>query len=143
MRALGLVAMVALCGCDPAWAQPRPRPRRVRDAGVAVVDAGVVRPATHGRIEPAAVQRVIATQRDAVRRCYTQAIARDATLHGEITVRLRVEVDGAVSETSTGGESTLRAVGRCIELVLRPLRFPTPTGGPATVAVPFVFAAEE
>lgn len=143
-RLLGAL-LVLSCGCDPAWAQPRPRRPRARDAGVAAaLDAGApLRPATHGRVDPAEVQRVIATQRDAIQRCYRQGVARDPTLHGEITVRLRVETNGAVSETTSGGDTSLREVGRCIEGLLRPLRFPAPTGGPATVAAPFVFSSVE
>lgn len=85
------------------------------------------------------VSRTLAGRRGAVRQCYEREIAHDATLRGELTVRLRVEADGHVSQTSTGGDPALLRVGRCIEDVLRPLRFPPPTGGAATVAVPFVF----
>jgi hypothetical protein len=157
VRALGVLLALLSPACVEAWAQPRPaRDAGVRDAGVRARDAGVrtrdagVRardagvdvaplPPTHGRIEAEVVSRTLAGRRAAVRQCYEHEIAHDATLRGEITVRLRVETDGHVSQTSTGGDPALLRVGRCIEDVLRPLRFPPPTGGPATVAVPFVF----
>jgi hypothetical protein len=118
------------------------RDAAVRDGG-AQDAAEVVRPPTHGRIEPAEVQRVLATRTDALRQCYQRELQHDATLRGEVTVRVRVEEDGSVSETRSGGDPVMLAVGRCIEGVLRPLRFPRPAGGPATVAAPFVFAPGE
>ncbi len=112
-----------------------------RDAGVDV--AAVVLPPTHGRIEPREAQRVLATRATEVRGCYERALARDATLAGELTVRLRVESDGRVSQTSLSGDDALRGAGRCMEGALRGLVFPAPTGGPATVTVPYVFRAGE
>ncbi len=155
MRA-ALVLTVLAVGCVEAWAQPRPvrdagvRPRDagVRDAGVRGRDAGVrrdagadvvMRPPTHGTIDAQAARRVLATRNDAVRTCYERELGHDAALRGEITVRLRVEADGSVSETTSGGDAALLRVGRCIEEALRTLRFPAPTGGAATVAAPFVF----
>lgn len=160
MRAVWLVVL-AVPACADAWAQPRPgldagvrrdagavrdagAPRARRDAG-AVRDAGVrdasvaLRPPTHGRVDAQAARQLLATRNDAVRRCYAEGLNTDATLHGEITVRLRVEPDGRVSEASSGGDPALLRVGRCIEEALRTLRFPQPTGGAATVAAPFVF----
>lgn len=102
-----------------------------------------VLPATHGRIEPRAAQQVLATRATEVRRCYEQALARDATLQGELTVRLRVEPDGRVSQTALSGDDALRGAGRCMEQALRGLVFPAPTGGAATVTVPYVFRAGE
>jgi len=78
-----------------------------------------------------------------VRGCYERALARDATLQGELTVRLRVEADGRVSQTALSGDDALRGAGRCMEAVLRQLVFPAPTGGAATVTVPYVFRAGE
>lgn len=102
-----------------------------------------VLPPTHGRIEPREAQRVLATRATEVRGCYERALARDATLAGELTVRLRVEPDGRVSQTSLSGDDALRTAGRCIETALRGLVFPAPTGGAATVTVPYVFRAGE
>ena len=163
MRALVVLLALLSPACVEAWAQPRPgrdagvRARdagvrvrdagvRVRDAGVRVRDAGVdvaVLPPTHGSIDAALVRRALATRSQPLRQCYERELAHDATLHGEITVRVRVEVDGSVSQTSTGGDPALLRVGRCIEDVLRALRFPPPTGGAATVAAPFVFQQGE
>lgn len=163
MRTLAPVALVALLGgvgsgCESAWAQPRrgldagTRPRTARDAGTSRRDAGrrdsgvdaiVLRPPTHGRIDANAVRQLLTEKRDPIRQCYERALQRDATLRGEIIVRVRVESDGSVSETSTGGDSVLISVGRCIEQILSGARFPRPVGGPATVAAPFVFAPGE
>ncbi len=153
-----VVAVLAAAGCSDAWAQPR------HDAGVSHPthpthpthpahlarhgDAGTVadvtvRPPTHGTIDQAAAQRVLRSQSHAVQHCYELALQRDATLHGEVVVRLRVEPDGTVSETSSGGEDSLRPVGTCIAGVLAHVVFPQPEGGAATVTAPFVFAAGE
>lgn len=152
VRARGLLLLVVAAGCVEAQAQPRP-PRRDagvaarRDAGaVARRDAGVDVPAlppTRGRIEPAGAQRVLATRATEVRACYERALARDPTLQGELTVRLRVEADGRVSQTALSGDDALRAAGRCMEAALRGLVFPAPAGGAATVTVPYVFRAGE
>lgn len=163
MRTLSAVALVVVLGCagsgcESAWAQPSrgldagTRPRTTRDAGTSRRDAGrrdsgvdaiVLRPPTHGRIDANAVRQLLTEKRDPIRQCYERALQRDATLRGEIIVRVRVESDGSVSETSTGGDSVLISVGRCIEQILSGARFPRPVGGPATVAAPFVFAPGE
>lgn len=141
-----LAALVLCAGCEAAWAQPR----RGRDAGVRARDAGVrgrdvvLRPPTHGRIDPAALRPLVASANAAVQRCYEQALARDPTARGEVEVRLRVEDDGRVSETAGRTEAdSLRGATRCIEQTLAALRFPRPTGGAATVVVPYRFAAAE
>lgn len=143
--ALGLLLIATTAGCVEAYAQPRPAARR--DAGVAARrDAGIpvaALPPTHGRIEPAVAQRVLATRATEVRGCYERALARDATLQGELTVRLRIEADGRVSQTALSGDDALRGAGRCLEDALRGLLFPPPTGGAATVTVPYVFRAGE
>lgn len=136
MRALALLVLCA--GCELAWAQPRRRPR---DAGVRDAGSVVVRPPTHGRLDPAAVRAVVAGASDAVQRCYDRAVSRDPTARGELEVRVRVEEDGTVSETAGRTEDTsLRETTRCIEGVFRAARFPRPTGGAATVVVPYRFA---
>ncbi|MBP6830044.1 MAG: AgmX/PglI C-terminal domain-containing protein [Deltaproteobacteria bacterium] len=160
MRARGCVGLLLIAaaeGCVEAHAQPRPGTRDAgvrrdagavvrRDAGVVRRDAGVdvpVLPPTRGRIDPAGAQRVLATRATEVRGCYERALARDATLQGELTVRLRVEADGRVSQTALSGDDALRGAGRCMETALRGLVFPAPTGGAATVTVPYVFRAGE
>lgn len=159
MRARGCVGLLLIAAaeaCVEAHAQPRPSTRDAgvrRDAGArrdtgarrdagAVVDVPVL-PPTRGRIDPAGAQRVLATRATEVRGCYERALARDATLQGELTVRLRVEADGRVSQTALSGDDALRGAGRCMEAALRGLVFPAPTGGAATVTVPYVFRAGE
>lgn len=134
--------MLFVClGCELAWAQPRRRPR---DAGVRDAPAVVTREPTRGRIDPAAVREVIAGAADPVRRCYEGAVARAPTARGEVVVRARVEPDGRVSDTAgSTEESALRGVARCIEAVFSALRFPAPTGGAASVVVPYRFAPGE
>ena len=64
---------------------------------------------------------MLATRATEERSCYERALARDATLQGELTVRLRVEADGRVSQTALSGDDALRGAGRCMEAVLRGL----------------------
>nr|MBK7068347.1 hypothetical protein [Deltaproteobacteria bacterium] len=128
MRARGCVGLLLIAaaeGCVEAHAQPRPGTRDAgvrrdagavvrRDAGAVRRDAGVdvpVLPPTRGRIDPAGAQRVLATRATEVRGCYERALARDATLQGELTVRLRVEADGRVSQTALSGDDALRGRG--------------------------------
>lgn len=130
-------ALMAL-GCMSAEAQPRPRRPR-RDAGVDVS----LPPPTHGRLESAQVQRVVATQQAAIRRCYDDALHVDPLAQGGVDVRLRIEADGHVSESTVQGDgAAMRRVGECIRRRLATLRFDAPTGGPATVVIPFRFAPE-
>lgn len=139
MRRLALLLLCA--GCELAWAQPR---RRRRDAGARDAGAVVVRPPTHGRIPPAAVREVLTGAADPVRRCYERAVVRDPRARGEVEVRARVEEDGRVSETAGSTEEpSMREVTRCIEAVFMGLRFARPTGGPASVVVPYRFAPGE
>jgi len=142
----GLDAGVRDAGVRDAGGRDAARDVGARDVGARDVarDAEeVVRPPTHGRIEPREVQRVLSTRTEDLRQCYQRELQRDATLRGEVTVRVRVEDDGTVSETRSGGDPVMLRVGRCIEEVMRSMRFPRPTGGAATVAAPFVFAPGE
>lgn len=125
-----------------AEAQPR---RRARDAGV--VTAPVVRPPTHGRLDGVAAQAVLRGASERVQGCYRTGLARDPLLRGEVTVRLRVEDDGRVSDVQAGaGEGAsagMYAVSRCIGAVLQTLQFARPEGGAATLTVPYVFQPSE
>lgn len=150
MRGVGVVALAALLALPVAGvAQPRTRgdagaasPSRARRSRARrAATATTPRPPTLGTLAPAEAQRVLRAKNDDVRRCYETELAHDPTLHGEVIVRLRVEPDGTVSETTVGGDPSLLRVGRCIERVLRRVSFPQPTGGAATVAAPYVFAA--
>ncbi len=135
----GLAAVLTATGTEA-----QPRRRRVRDAGV---DAAVVRPPTHGRLDGVAAQRVLRGASERVQACYRTGLARDPLLRGEITVRLRVEEDGSVSDVqsgaSEGARSGMYAVSQCIGAVLQTLRFPRPEGGPATLSAPYVLQPSE
>jgi len=136
-------ALGAWVGCTVAEAQPQRR-RRVREVAVA---PEVVRPPTHGRIDGVAAQRVLRTASGRVQECYRTGLARDPLLRGEITVRLRIEDDGRVSDVqagaSDGAPAGMYTVSRCIGGVLQTLQFPRPEGGPATLTAPFVFQPSE
>ena len=109
--ALGAVACGLTLAGMGAWAQPRHEPPARHgsprtDAGVTAGsprrgtthrDAGVdvaLRPPTHGTVDTAATQRVLAAHATAAQRCYESGLAHDPTLHGRVVVRLRVEPDG-------------------------------------------------
>jgi hypothetical protein len=86
------------------------------------------------------VRRVIKRQQRQVRACYEQALARDPEARGKVTIKFAIDLKGDVSQ-ATITEDTLSdpEVGRCVQGVIRSLKFPTPTGGPIIINYPFVF----
>jgi hypothetical protein len=104
----------------------------VRDAG-----AVVLRPATHGRLDPTAVRAVVAGASDAVQRCYDRAVARDPTARGELEVltdfQLQIEhvldLEGREEVFFVDAEATLER-----DFAVRPLD-PQPRRGFTTHAM--------
>ncbi|MBL8603845.1 MAG: AgmX/PglI C-terminal domain-containing protein [Myxococcales bacterium] len=128
-----------------ALAQPRPRRppgSRVRDAGV---DVQLPAP-TRGRVAPLDVQRALAPLSTPIQACYQQGLRRDPLLHGEVTLRIRIEPDGSVGDVGASAEGAppaMYGVARCIGELVRAVRFTPPEGGAATVTVPYVFQSTE
>ncbi len=143
LRALGL-ALVCLSSASASAQSHRNRgvhPGAVHPRDAGVPSTAVDLPPTHGTMDPAGTARVIQAHSAAVRRCYTAALGTDPGLHGHIDLRLRIEPDGSVSQTSLRGDNAMHSLGACLEAVFRHVLFPQPQGGAATVTAPFEFGA--
>jgi TonB family protein len=72
---------------------------------------------------------------------YSEGIARDPTLAGNVTVKFVIDTKGKVQEVSATDATTLddQAVVECVKRVFESMKFPPPFGGDATVTVPATF----
>jgi hypothetical protein len=115
--------------------------------GTAASNATTTAPAPMptGRIDPNATSMVIRQHTDQVRSCYTRALRMNPSLAGRVLVRFTVDPTGRVIAPSSqitpiaGDRAALGSVAMCIEQVLQSVPLPPPTGGPASVALPFDF----
>jgi len=86
------------------------------------------------------IMQVVSRKSHAIRACYEQQLQIHENLAGKITVRwtinLNGEVEGAVIESSTLGNS---AVEQCVLQTIRRMKFEKPEGGVCVVRFPFVF----
>jgi hypothetical protein len=102
-------------------------------------------PVATGRIDPAATSMAIRQHTDQVRACYTRALRANPSLAGRVLVRFIVDPSGRVVSPSSqitpiaGDRAAFSGVAMCIEQVLQAIPLPAPTGGAASVALPFDF----
>jgi hypothetical protein len=75
-----------------------------------------------------------------LRRCYDETRALQPTLHGKLTLQLRINEAGAVVGTDAvpGGSANDPGLVGCIADAMKTATFPKP-GGTATITVPLVF----
>jgi hypothetical protein len=107
---------------------------RVRDGAITV----------SGRLDRAVIQSKVRAQHGRFRACYEQALARDRSLRGRLSVRFVIGRDGAVSNVSNGGsELADSAMNACVLRAFYGLSFPAPEGGIVTVLYPVMFDAVE
>lgn len=92
-----------------------------------------------GRMAPEIVRRVIRARQGAIRHCYEQILAADASVQGRVVVRFVIGRDGRVTNVSTGGELEHPGLRSCVTRVFRGMEFPQPEGGIITVSYPLVF----
>ncbi len=122
-------------------AVPTPKPTAPTTATTAPTNP--VPPTTGtGTISATDVQRVIAAARPRFSACYNNALKDDPSLSGRVPLDLVIGPDGSVvaASVSPGATLTSSKVQTCMLGVARSLTFPAPSGGSATVKVPFVFA---
>jgi hypothetical protein len=91
-----------------------------------------------GRLDRAAIQRVISQHLHEIQACYERALLRHHKLIGKIVLDWTIEQDGTVSQARlvTPG---LGEVGSCVLQSLRSWRFPRPEGGTVPIRYPFIF----
>ncbi len=75
----------------------------------------------------------------AIKGCYEQALKRDPTLSGKVTIQFTIKGDGRVSSARTTMNELTPAVGSCMVKAFKRMRFPPPEGGTVTFEYPFMF----
>jgi outer membrane biosynthesis protein TonB len=95
-----------------------------------------------GRLDRSVIAERVRARHGRFRLCYEQALARDRTLRGRISVRFVIGRDGTVSNASNGGtELADSAMTSCVISAFYGLSFPAPEGGIVTVLYPLIFEA--
>ncbi len=95
----------------------------------------------NGRLAPEVIQKVVRADFGRYRRCYENGLRRDSQLHGRVSIKFVIDVDGHVSHAEDGGsELTDPKVIDCIKLGFSELVFPKPEGGIVTVVYPIIFS---
>lgn len=92
-----------------------------------------------GEIDRAAASRVLAESNLQFRNCYERQLKVNNTLEGSINLQMKVGRDGRVEGVRTGGSLRNPQVLSCIRGLAQRVRFPSPNGGCAVVAVPLNF----
>lgn len=97
-----------------------------------------------GAVEPEVVRMraVLDAANPSFQDCYAQALARDPRLFGEVTLRVVLDAQGGVSESSAvlSTLSDAQAVA-CVEGVVADLSFPAPSRTPLAMRYPVVFTS--
>jgi hypothetical protein len=104
-----------------------------------------------GHLEPAVIQHVVRAHFSAMRRCYEDALAQNASLSGKVTTRFIIAVDGTVSSAADAHDATNATdlgprfpdpvVTACVVSKFTELKFPRPEGnGSVSVVYPIVFS---
>lgn len=121
-------------GSGSGQARPRPQPG----------PAGQLRPGqptVQGSLQRQVIQRVVRTNRSALRYCYERELMRQPDLAGRLVVSFTIAPNGTVS-TVRATESSLSspAIEGCVMRQIRRWRFPQPSGGGiVVVSYPFEF----
>ena len=93
-----------------------------------------------GVLDSAAVQRVVAAQRNGIKRtCWERADRENMPARVNVTVTLTVGTDGKVTQSASQGDNPV--IAKCIEAQARRWAFPPPAA-PTTLNIPFKFVQE-
>ncbi len=92
-----------------------------------------------GEIARAQVLSVFNEGRAGVTACYERRLKSNNTLEGNVTVKLKIGTNGAVSGQQVNGTLRDNEVFSCIRALTSRWHFPNPTGGCAVVQAPFNF----
>ena len=92
-----------------------------------------------GLMDPGDVAKVVNRKLGAIKGCYEQALKRDPTLAGKVTIRFTISGSGKVTNARAVRNELGAQVGSCMERAFRRFRFPPPDGGTVTFEYPFLF----
>ncbi|MDB5220514.1 MAG: Signal recognition particle receptor protein FtsY [Myxococcaceae bacterium] len=97
-------------------------------------------PDVAGELDSAAVQRVIAEHRAALKRaCWDRADRENVPSHASVVVTLTVGTDGRVTQITSRGDDPI--IAKCIEAQAKRWVFPRPSAA-TSVNIPFKFLQE-
>lgn len=120
-------------------APPPPALRQREPVGRLVVRPPAIQ-VTEGRLDRAAIQRVLSSHMAEVQACYERALQRDPTLGGRIVIDFEIGPEGAVTDARQRASTmSTPQVAQCVLSLVRTWRFPAPASGPVRVTYPFVF----
>ncbi len=133
----------ASASLDVADAQPTAsaEPESAAAAGSIGGEPILPDPVVLGGISASAVDAGIASQLDAIHRCYQEELANHAGLAGKVLVRFTIARDGTVSKTAIKSSSLRHPpTETCLSARLSEARFPAlERGSVAIITYPFIF----
>lgn len=92
-----------------------------------------------GKIDTAEVDKSVAAMSSSFTDCYRSGLDYAPKLNGALSVRLKIEASGLVTEAfEAGGPFADERVSRCIVRTFRGAKLPAPTGGYVRVVVPMI-----
>jgi TonB family protein len=92
-----------------------------------------------GLMSASDVAKVVNRRLGAIKGCYEQALKRNPTLAGKVTIRFTISGSGKVTTARAVLNELTPAVGNCMVAAFKRFRFPPPEGGTVTFEYPFMF----
>ncbi len=92
-----------------------------------------------GLMDPGQVAKVVNQKIGAIKGCYEQALKRDPTLQGKVTIQFTIAGSGKVTSAKATVNELGAQVASCMVSAFLRFRFPPPDGGTVTFAYPFMF----
>ena len=127
---------------------PPPPPEEVAEAGPATKGMGLAGPAPgcDGRCSTSYatpdLSAALSLRGNQARRCYNQALARDPSLKGHVSIAVRIGPSGNVCSASVASnDMSSPAVAQCAANIFRQATYPSPKGGCVEATVPLSFVA--
>ena len=92
-----------------------------------------------GMLEPGEVAGVVNKRMGAIKGCYEQALKRNPSLQGKLSILFTISGSGKVSQAKCTVNELTPEVCSCIQSAFLRFRFPPPEGGTVTFEYPFLF----
>jgi hypothetical protein len=92
-----------------------------------------------GLMDPGEVAKVVNQKIGAIKGCYEQALKRDPTLQGKVTIQFTIAGSGKVTSAKATVNELGPQVESCMVSAFMRFRFPPPDGGTITFEYPFMF----